>query len=94
MTEIVINRCPRGTLLSDAGKAEYLKRKEISGDFDWAALDRADPVLVAMMKEDAGTRAWGGECSQVRFVTIPDGLAWRINRNRGLEWVDAGGLDA
>lgn len=88
MTEIAVNRCPRGTLLSDAGKAEYLKRKSLT-EFDWTKLDRSDPILIAMMKEDMGKRIWGGECSDVKIITVPDDVTWTINSTRGREWVAA-----
>ncbi len=91
MTEIAINRCLRGTLLSDAGKAEYLKRKKITGDFDWTTLDRTDRVLIKMMREDMGKRVWGGECSKVSIVTVPNGMKWILQSQRGREWIAAEG---
>lgn len=89
MIEVVINRCPRGTLMSDAGKAEYLKRKNLSADFDWSKLDRSDPVLVQMFKEDTGRRIWGGECSTNAIIELPDGFPWRIASKEGREWIAA-----
>lgn len=89
MTEIVINRCASGTLFSDAGKAEYLKRKALGALPD--PLDHADPVLVTMMKEDRGKRVWAGECSHVEIIAIPDDMAWKIERQGNFEWVAADG---
>lgn len=90
MTEIVINRCPRGTLLSEAGEAEYLKRKGVTGGtLDMSKLDRADTVLVALLKEDIGKRVWGGKCSDNEFVTVPDGFKWKLMTDGGGEWIAA-----
>lgn len=90
MQQIVINQCRRGTLLSDAGKAEYLKR---SGTLtaDWTALDRSDPILVALMKENPG--AFGGRCAHISIVALPDGFKWKLMSKGNFEWIaaDVGG---
>lgn len=90
MTEIVINRCFRGALFSEAGLAEYARRKGLSASPDSASIDRSDPILVAMMKEDMGKRIWAGPCSKARIVTIPDGLPWRVVSKANFEWVAGG----
>jgi hypothetical protein len=86
MIEIVLNRCPRGTLMSEAGCIEYAERKGSMPE----TLDRSDPILVQMMKEDEGKRIWAGECSHVRIVEIPRKMKWTLMNERGLEWVAAG----
>lgn len=91
MTEIVINRCKRGTLLSDAGKAEYMRRKSLTAAPDWKTLDRSDPDLVAMIKEDEGKRVWGGECSRNAIITVPDGFPWKVESAGNWEWVTSRG---
>lgn len=89
MTAIAINQCSRGTLLSEAGKAEFLRRKELA-EFDWATLDRADPVLVGMLREDLFKRKWAGSCSHIAIVAIPDGIEWKLMSRGNYEWVAAG----
>lgn len=86
MTEIVLQRCPGGTLLSEAGMAEYIRR---SGNAA-ASLDtipRDDPNLIAMMKEDAP--AYQGYCAHINIVSVPDGFKWKVCREArtNFEWV-------
>jgi hypothetical protein len=89
MIEIVINRCPSGTVFSEAGLIEYARRKGLDAVPDPETVPRNDPDLVAMMKEDAGIRVWGGECSHVEIITVPDDFPWKIVRDGNHEWVAA-----
>jgi hypothetical protein len=87
MTEIVINRCSRGTLLSDAGRAEYLSRKSLEALPD--PLDRTDPVLISLLRENPAD--YGGHCAHLHYVTVPDGMGWRLMNKGNVEWIAAGG---
>lgn len=87
MTEIAINRCPRGHLLSEDGCIEYAERKGAMPE----DLDRSCPVLVAMLKEDLTKRKWAGSCSHVEIVSIPDGMPWKLMNRGNFEWVASGG---
>lgn len=84
MIQIVINRCPQGSLLSDAGKAELAKRH---GGTMPDPVDRTDPLLVAMMQENAVL--YGGKCAQIHIVEVPDGFAWKLKTKGNVEWVAA-----
>jgi hypothetical protein len=81
MIEIVINRCVRGTLLSEAGCIEYAERKGVMPE----ALDRTDPLLIGLLKENPGK--FGGRCSHVGYVTVPDGFAWKLMNKGNFEWI-------
>jgi hypothetical protein len=85
MTEIVINRCVRGALMSEAGCIEYAERKGNMPE----TLDRTDPVLISLLRENPAD--YGGHCAHLHYVTVPDGMAWRLMAKGNREWVAAGG---
>lgn len=87
MIEVVTNRCPRGTLLSEAGLKEFAKRKELEASPDIAAIDRTDPVLLAMMKEKNGPEKFGGHCSHIAIIELPDGFQWKLMSKGNFEWI-------
>ena len=87
MIEIVINQCPSGHLLSEAGCIEYAERKGFMPD----ELDRSCPVLVAMLKEDLDKRVLADPCSHIAIIEIPDGHPWKVNNRGNYEWVMSGG---
>lgn len=86
MTDIVVNRCPKGSILSDAGLAEYKAR---SGDAAATVetIPRDSAILVAMMRENPGE--WGGICAHIKIVTVEDGFAWKVVKRGNSEYVAA-----
>lgn len=90
MTKIVLNQCPKGPLLSEAGWEEYRRRTGYE-ELTPIKIARDDPVLVAMMEEDRGKRIWAGACSHVSVVEMPDGIGWRLMDEGKFEWISAVG---
>jgi hypothetical protein len=90
MQSIVTNRCRRGTLLSPKGMTEYVARK-FGGtpppEFSLETLDRTDPVLVQMMRENPGL--YGGLCSHIKIITVADDFKWKLVSQGNFEWVAA-----
>lgn len=87
MTEIVLNRCAQGTFLSEAGLLEYTKRKGLDAPPALESIARTDPDLIAMMRENPGV--YGGHCSHIDIIEVPDDLNWKIVRKGTEEWVAA-----
>lgn len=91
MQEIVINRCPRGTVLSSAGIAEYIARKyggTPPADFNSDAIPRDDPTLVQLMRENVDL--YSGLCSHIKIVELPDGFVWHMENLGNVEWIAPG----
>jgi hypothetical protein len=88
MQNIVINRCSRGTLLSPKGLQEYVQRKFEGSppkDFDADTIERTDPVLIQMMRENPV--AFGGHCAHIKIIQLPDGFKWKLGKRGNLEWI-------
>lgn len=88
MQEIVINRCPRGSILSSEGIAAYIARRYAGTppvDFNSDKIPRDDPVLVQLMREDVLTNA--GLCAHIKIIELPDGVAWHLERLGSVEWI-------
>lgn len=88
MTEIVINRCRKGTMFSEAGLAEYADRKGVARESVSAeSIPRDDPVLAQMMRDDL--KLYSGHCAHIQIVTVADDFKWKIMRRGNFEWVAA-----
>jgi hypothetical protein len=88
--QIVINRCPRGTLLSPTGMTEYVRRKYDSTppvDFTMEDIERTDAVLIQLMQENIPL--YGGLCAQIKIVEVPDGFEWQLRSRGKSEWIAA-----
>lgn len=92
MQEIVINRCPRGTILSSEGIAEYIRRKFAGApppaDFNSDTIARDDPTLVQLMREDV--LRYAGLCAHIKIIELPDGYAWHLEKLGSVEWIAPG----
>jgi hypothetical protein len=91
MPLVVINRCPRGdALLSDAGLAEYAKRKGIAVEgLSEENIARDDPVLVEMVQDRDNLDALRSHCAQLKVIDIPEGMKWEIRRRGNVERIAA-----
>ncbi len=86
--EIVLNRCFGGFSLSRKAAAYMGLKWDGYGFFDYRSEDkikRADPKLVECVKALKGEAS--GRCSQLKVVTIPDGIDWYIDEYDGIECV-------
>lgn len=86
MIEIVINRCRKGTMFSEAALTEYASRKGVARETVSAdTIPRDDPILVRMFKDNPDQ--FRGRCGYPFIVSVPDGFPWKIMRKGTIEWV-------
>ena len=81
--KVVINTCFGGFGLSESALEEYKKRKGTTEDIYYWDIPRDCPVLVEMVEEGGVD----GDYSELKVVTIPDGVNWYIHEYDGLEHV-------
>jgi len=85
--KIVVNTCYGGFGLSEEAEAEFRQKAGLSEDFWFGRLDdhRIDPILVAMVEEDA--ERVSGDHAELGIIEIPDDVDWVIENYDGIEWV-------
>jgi len=89
MISIVIRRCPRQPLLTDAGVAELNRRSGQSYTIATVPRDNADLVAMARTPQNPD---WIPMCADVRVVEIPDGEVWHVKGGDKLpEWIGVDG---
>jgi len=87
MKKIVINRCYGGFGLSDLAMRRYAEIKKIEdvNTIHIYDIDRADPVLIQVVKE-LGKEAVGNY-ADLKIVEIPEDVDWYIHEYDGMEHV-------